>query len=450
MNGNEWLVLLQVGYPLVFYNGISQIFSFIDTLIAASMGASVISAISFISQIQSMFTALSSGISVGGSILVARAIGANDINRVYAMKRLLLLITIIVGGIILLVGIPLAPFILQLFKIPDELRDLGISLFRIEMLGIFCIFINSLYFTFQRASGNTGKIFLANMLILISKLILTLSFVYLFNWGPTSLSWASCISQGIIAVFVVVDLFDIFRLGTTQKQNKLNSISEGNELRTLFGLSLPVFMEKFIFSYGKAVVNTMGAAYGSMAVGALGVSNRIGGLATMPPIGFQEAEAAIISQNLGNKNYRRAFRFFAITTIINLALGMFFFILMSIFKNQIIMLFAKRNLVFAHEIDSVYTYERYATVLLALSSSVMGLLYGFGYTRISMILNLLRLFVFRIPPLWFFQHYTELGIIGLGLSMMISNILMGISSILVAIYIIYRYVKGYYREKTNT
>ncbi|MEJ5189986.1 MAG: MATE family efflux transporter, partial [Breznakiellaceae bacterium] len=189
------------------------------------------------------------------------------------------------------------------------------------------------------------------------------------------------------------------------------------------------------------VVNSMSAAYGSMAIGALGVSNRIGGLVTMPPIGFQEAEATIISQNLGNKNTRRAFETFKIVCTINIILGIFFFILMSICKDTLIHLFARGDPLFSQEIAKVYNYERYASGLLAISSSVMGLLYGFGYTRISMILNLLRLFVFRIPPLWYFQHYTNLKTEGLGLSMMISNMMMGISAIIAALLVIYRWKK---------
>ena len=65
-----------------------------------------------------------------------------------------------------------------------------------------------------------------------------------------------------------------------------------------------------MFNYGKVVVNSMAASYGSLAIGALGVSNRLGGLSTMPPIGFEDAEAALVAQNLGNGNERRALSIF--------------------------------------------------------------------------------------------------------------------------------------------
>lgn len=439
LQGNLWEVIFKIGLPLVFYNGISQIFSMLDTLLAASLGSKIVSIVSFVSQIQSLFTAVSAGLGVGGGILIAQAIGAQDNKQISKLITSLVALTIIL--ILLIVGfaLPFAPWILYFFNIPKDLIDIGIPLFRIELVGLIFININTLYFSLARARGNSERIFVLNILILVTKLGISLIFIKVLHFGPLSLSVASLLAQGIVSFLAIRSLF----------QHEGNSIiyslqTEGisiSETRRIITLSTPVFLEKFIFNYGKAVVNAMSAEYGSMAIGALGVSNRIGGLATMPPIGIQDAEATIISQNLGNKNTRRAFKTFTITCIINLFLGILFFIIMSYGKSFIIDLFAKGDPTFSFEIAKVYNYERYASVFLALSSSVMGLLYGFGYTRIAMVLNLLRLFAFRIPPLWYFQHYTNLKTEGLGLAMMISNILMGISAIIVALMLIKRWHK---------
>ena len=67
----------------------------------------------------------------------------------------------------------------------------------------------------------------------------------------------------------------------------------------------------------------------------------------------------------------------------------------------------------------------------------MGLLYGFGKTKISMILNIARLFVYRIPVLLLFMKIPALanavGISGVGMAMCISNGLTGLSAGIVAI-----------------
>lgn len=440
LHGNLWTVIFTIGLPLVFYNGISQLFGIIDTLIAASLGARIVSTVSFISQIQSLFAAVSAGLGVGGGVLIAKTIGSQDYQH---MQRYIATFLILIAGFIFLMlvtALPLAPWILHLFKMPQDLLHPGIELFRLELITLVFIFINTFYFTIERSWGNTEIIFWVNTIILIIKLGATLILLKYFHLGPISLSLASLIAQAIVSVVAVLSFMrnEGGKIIGIIKTEGLNYVAA----HQILTLSLPVFLEKFIFNYGKAVVNTMSAAYGSMAIGALGVSNRIGGIATMPPIGFQEAEATIISQNIGNQNSKRAIEAYKITFIINFIFGLIIFFAMSIGKDWLVNLFAKGDVNFANEIGRVYQYERYASILLAISSSVMGLLYGFGYTRTAMILNLLRLFAFRIPPLWYFQHFTNLKTEGLGLAMMISNMMMGVSALIVVQIIMYKYKRN--------
>ena len=51
-----------------------------------------------------------------------------------------------------------------------------------------------------------------------------------------------------------------------------------------------------------------------------------------------------------------------------------------------------------------------------------------------MLINFARLFVFRVPVLWFLQNYTEFGERSVGLAMMISHIGVGTLSAVVGIY----------------
>ena len=53
-------------------------------------------------------------------------------------------------------------------------------------------------------------------------------------------------------------------------------------------LSFPVIVERIAFAVGKVIVNSMSTVYGSWTVGALGISNNIGGITTNPQNGFQE------------------------------------------------------------------------------------------------------------------------------------------------------------------
>ena len=72
----------------------------------------------------------------------------------------------------------------------------------------------------------------------------------------------------------------------------------------------------------------------------------------------------------------------------------------------------------------------------------MGLLYGFGKTRISLVLNLVRLFAYRIPPLFLLLRFTNIGIPAVGIAMLISNGMVGITAGIVAVWLIRKIKAG--------
>ena len=82
LNGPQMNILFSIALPLVFYNSIGQIFQFIDTLIAASLSANVVSTVSFVMQIEKMLMAIGSGLSIGGGVIIGRSFGSGDMERV--------------------------------------------------------------------------------------------------------------------------------------------------------------------------------------------------------------------------------------------------------------------------------------------------------------------------------------------------------------------------------
>jgi putative MATE family efflux protein len=446
LSGNEWKVIFMIALPLVVYDSLSQVFQLIDTLIAANMSAGVVSTVSFIAQIESMLTAIGSGLALGGSIIISRSYGAGNMAEVRRQISTLFFLCLGIGFLVLIIIIPGAYPFLKLLRMPEDLIEQGTIYFMLDVTSIIFLFINTIYLSIEKSRGNTKVIMLYNCFVIVIKTTLNFLIIHFMKRGLFDISVAmlllpaaTLIAQGVLTGIALKNLTsrkNPFRVSLTCCDFKKRFLSP------LMNLSIPVFLEKFIFSFGKVIVNSMCASLGSTVVGALGVSNRIGGLSTNPLSGFQEAESALISQNIGNKNFNRALGIFYRTLIINLSFALIFFVLTGIFKDTIINLFAKGNASFAAEIDKIYTYERLDTILISINTSVMGLLYGFGKTRVSMILNLMRLFCYRIPPLYLLMTLTHIGTPAAGMAMLISNGLTGITAGIVA----YFFIKKVRRE----
>ncbi len=450
LTGNEFKTLFYIATPLLFYSSLNQIFQLIDTIIASNISAGVMSTVSFVKEIELMLTAIGSGLSLGGSIIISRTYGEGNMEKVKSQISTLVFLTVFIGGLLLSLTVPFAKPFLRILHMPEDLLEQGTYFFILTVAGIIFQFINTIYLAIEKSRGNTKVILYYNTLILFIKTGLNILTIHLHKKGILSINAAMLMlpvaTMTANAVLTAIALFNL-----TSKKNPFRLSLKACSFKKSFigpltNLSVPVFIEKFVFALGKVMVNSMCASMGTTVVGALGVSNRLGGLSTNPPSSFQDAEASLISQNIGNNNVKRALKMFYRTLVINVSISTVFFTLTIIFMKPIIAIFAKGDAVFARQIHQIFFFERMDVIMMAISSSVMGLLYGFGKTKVSLVINASRLFVFRIPTLYLLMNFTNIGIPSVGISMLVSNGSASIIASIVAFFFV-RKIRRQEREK---
>lgn len=433
LTGNMWLVILQIGTPLALYQSLTQLFKIFDTMMASHISASAVSAVAYLSQLNIMLSALGGGLAIGSSIQISAAYGAGDFELVKKRVSTLFALCGILGVGLLAILIPFAPQFLRLAKTPEEFIASGTTYFILELIGMVISFFNNVYIAIERVRGNSKRILILNFLVLGVKLSLTALFVYGMNGGINQISIASILSQLLMLLAALKNLNEkgsVF--GFSLKSIRMSR----RVVAPMIRLSIPVIIEKAAFSFGKVIVNSMSTIYSSLTVGALGVSNNIGGFTTNPQNGYQEGGAAIISQNLGAKQVGRALQAFFCVLVVNIIIG---FVIMSgslLFLTQISGLFSGNDPEFQRMIASTYRLEAYGAVPLGINAAVMALLYGFGKTKVTLFINFCRVFVFRVPVLWFLQQFTDLGDISVGIVMAVSNTATGILSVIVGTIVI--------------
>ena len=115
--------------------------------------------------------------------------------------------------------------------------------------------------------------------------------------------------------------------------------------------------------------------YGTQTVGALGVSNSVSALSTVPAGSIGDGGAALIRQNIGYGNLQRALKIFRCVFIVDFVWGVLGFILTWVFLDPILAVFSKGDVAFAELIAQIFTLEMISNVFLAIHSAVMALLY---------------------------------------------------------------------------
>lgn len=429
LNGNLWKVVFTVCLPLALYASLQQIFSILDTMMASHISALSVSAVAYLTQLNQILAAIGNGLAIGSGILISRAYGLGDYQLV--KKRVSTLYAIsLTAGILLLVSIlPIVEPFLRFCGTPDELITIGASYFRVQLFVIVLTFMNAVYISVERARGNTKKLLYLDLFVILTKLVLTAVFVYILNGDLVMIAYASLAAQLLMFIFSLFSIFDINNaFGFSPKAVTF----KGDVTAPMIKQSIPVMIEKALFAYGKTIVNSMAAIYGSLMVGALGVSNNLGGITTNPQSGFQDGTSAIISQNFGAKKYDRVLKACYICGVFCMGIGLVISSLELIFLKQLSSLFASQDPQFAQLIGEVYTYEALAAVPLGANCAATALLYGLGKTKLTLIVNFSRVFLFRIPVLWIMQNDTSIGESSCGLAMFISNTSTAILSIFIA------------------
>lgn len=435
LNGNLLAVIISICAPIFLYNLFNSFYSVIDAVVVAKINPTSVSAVASLSQVNHLLTSLGSGIAAGGGILVARHFGAGEMERARFHSNQVISLSTIIIALLLGICVPLALPIMRFMGVPEELIAIGTGYFVVQIFTLAFIFYNSVFMSMEKAKGNTKIMFWLNILAMMIKLALSLLFV----WGLhlTDIMWVAIATMiGQVAMFVIL-------LRMMLEKNNIFAIKlsefklSASICKDIFAISFPIFLGKFIFSFGKVSVNSMCKAYGPLVVGALGVSNNINGLVTNPLNSFEEGTSTIISQNIGANNIKRALKTFKYSFALSTVLGIVGYIMVRfVCQDAIIGLYNQNALAEGAEeflalIKDINRYDSLSILALAVNSAVLGVLYGFGKTKMTMVLNISRVFVFRIPVLWYLQTFhKEIGAEAAGISMGISNICIAIASLL--------------------
>ena len=442
LNAPMWRVVLYVGTPLALYQGLAALFTILDTMMASHISKESVSAVAYLAQLNLMLSSVGGGLAVGAGIQISRAYGEGDLVMVRRRVSSLYAVSLGAGLLMLAVILPFTDGFLRLAGTPAELIAVGRRYFIVQLFVMVVNFLNSVYIAVERARGNARRIFLLNLAVILVKLSLTAYFVYVLESDLVMIAVASLLSE--LTMFVFAVRYSLVGDSAFSFSAKAVALREKRVVEPMIRNSLPVIAEKALFAFGKTIVNSMSTVYGALTVGALGVSNNLGGIATNPQNGYQQGSSAIISQNYGAGKFRRVLDAFYATALINMLLGALISGLELWQLDLLSGLFDGGSEAFRRTIASVYRYEALGAVPLGFNAAVMALLYGLGKTRMTLVLNFARVFVFRIPVFWFLQHCTNVGEKSVGIVMMVSNIAVAVAAAVVCVIVIRDFKRAYH------
>lgn len=433
LNGSLWKILLVILVPIAMYNFLNYLFGVFDLKIISMFPNDPKDSVAFFDEIKNVISAFGGGFAAGGAVIVANLYGEGKIDEARKNAGVVLILTSIISvGIIILTLLGVVP-LLKALNFDADIIAQGTSYFYIQIITTALTAINVVFIGLEKAKGNTKIIFRLNIAIAVIKVLLTLFLVFVLKLQ--SLEWVAISTLIAQLVFTVIAIYVMFSKNNIFRVNLKDLSFNKKYIKQMFIISIPVVFGKFIFSLGKVVVNYFATIfYGAEALSALSITYKanlgIGSIANST----EEGEMTVISQNVGNKQPKRAFKAVGISAIYTLIITGIGVILITLLADPAVRFFITRPDANATQLvwdtynrkvemaKVLLSYERFSLLTTAFIGVFLGGFYGFKMTKVSYLVNVLRLFVFRIPVLLLFGLvFTNLDYQAVGLTMMLSN-----------------------------
>ena len=422
ISGNLYLLILKVGTPLAVFALFNTLFSILDTMMASHLGTIDVSTVAYMNQLRMVLNAIGTGLITGSMILINREYGAADNEKASILINTLVRLILIISALFILM-LPLTPWLLKAISTPEEFIEEGSLYFIVLMVATVINFINLIYINIEKTRGRTSVIMILNIITMVIKLVLSALFIYVMDKGIVYIAIATLITYTIFAIYSLFHLFDrssIFRVIPS-----LIFKARKGYAKSIVDLSYPVAVEDSAFSLGRVVVNSLAGGYGAKMIGALGISNNVSGIAANFENGFSDASSSIVSQNYGAGKYKRAVSAYKANIVITLAASVLAISILFLINDFLLDIFATSksgyDMAFKNTIKEIFIYDSIGCLGIALNGAGMDFLLGLGKTKITLLLNFLKIFVFRIPVLFILQMFIEDGATALGVMMLISN-----------------------------
>lgn len=418
LEGNIRKGLLKLAFPLMFLNLVNSLYNIVDTFWIGKMGELQVGAVALIGPIMGCGSAFVTGLSAAGISMVAKALGSRQKEIADKVAYHLIMTAIFFGlviGIFCFVG---CDFILKWLATPADIYDDA----RAYLMGIsfdfVFLFVINIFQTIRQADGDTKTAVTLNAIAAVLNTILDPLFIFTFNLGVMGAAMATVLSKVLIIPLVFWILFTDYQHVHCHWKEKFDL----NCFKEIILVGLPASAAQFLSSFGFVLMNKSIVGYGSVAISAYGIGNKVTDFYYIPVNAFGGALAPFIGQNLGANNPERAMECFKKTMQITAICSAIVMVIGFVASYPLVLMFVPHA---SQELLSLSVeYCMYVVVTIFFMGwfqNIHGVFSGAGNTKIILILSLIRLWGLRLPMIVVFYHYTQLGPTGIWVAMVLSN-----------------------------
>ena len=393
LEGSIWKGIVGFAIPIFLGNLFQQLYNTVDSLIVGKfLGSEALAAVTSSGSLIFLMVGFFNGIAIGAGVVISKYFGAKDYETLKKAVHTDVAFGLSAGVMLTVLGMFLAPLMLQWMGTPAEVLPNSIAYFRTYFAGSVAFVMYNIVMGILQAVGDSKHPLYYLIFSSVVNVLLDLLFVGVFKWGIASAALATVLSQAASAILCFLRLVrseEVYRVCIRDIR------FHPQMLRQIISMGLPTGLQNSIIAIANVVVQSNINAFGMLVVAGSGVYSKIEGFVFLPITCFSMSLTTFIGQNLGAKQFDRAkkgARFGVVCSILLAeAVGVIVYFAMPVLAS----LFDSNPDVIAIATLQART-ESLFYFLLAYSHCISGILRGAGKSAVPMYVMLVAWCAIRI------------------------------------------------------
>lgn len=426
--------------PLIIEQILVILVGFFDTVMVASVGEAAVSAVSLVDGINVLLINIFSALATGGAVVASQFIGQGSIKKAqYSAKQLILIIALL-SSILMIVIIVFNSSLLQLIfgHVEANVMKNAEIYFLFSAISYPFIALYNAGAALFRTMGNS-KISMINSAIMnVINIGLNAVFIFGFKWGVFGAVLATLIARMVACTVILKTLSH--KNNELYIDNYLHWHFDFTYIKKILTIGIPSGLENGMFQFGKILVQSLIASFGTYSIAANAVSNNLAQMQIIPGMAMSLAMVTVVGRCVGANDYSQAKYYIKkLMKITYITMAVLIAVLL-VFTPIILKFYAlsKKTLDLAYQCIFIHTI--FAVTIWPLAFTFPNALRASNDAKFTMFVSAASMWIFRFCFSYIIGRYMNYGLLGVWIAMFIDWI---VRSIL----FIWRYYSGKWMNK---
>lgn len=422
--------VMKLSVPTVLSSLVMVIYNLADTYFVGMLNNPIEnSAVTLAAPLLLAFNAVNNLFGVGSSSMMSRALGRKDFDTVYRSSAFGFYCAVISGALFSLIYTLLHIPLLTILGADSETAAATQQYLKWTVgFGAVPAILNVVLAYLVRAEGASLHASVGTMSGCILNIILDPFFVLpqFLDMGAAGAGLATFISNCFACIYFFIFLF-IKRENTYVCINPKMFTLNKKIVSGVFAVGVPAAIQNLLNVTGMTVLNNFTAAFGSSAVAAMGIAQKINMIPMQVALGFSQGIMPLISYSYASKNIKRMKKSLVFSSEISIGFLLMATIGFYIFSGGLISMFMQNEAIVAY--GSKFLRGMCLSLpFLCMDFIAVGVFQACGMGKKSLIFAIMRKIVLEIPALFLLNYLYPLY--GLAYAQTVSEIILAAAAVI--------------------